>query len=51
MSAKHKLKSVHFTGSMIVAGVVGLLTESVVAFLIALVTLLVASYHAGDIRR
>lgn len=43
MSAKHKLNSAHFTGSMIVAGLVGLLTESVVAFWIALVTLLVAS--------
>jgi hypothetical protein len=51
MSAKHKLNGAHFTGTLLVAGLLGWLTGSGTVFLIALVGLLVAAYHAGDIRR
>jgi hypothetical protein len=51
MGAKQKLNSAHFVGSLIIAGLVGLVTGSLVVFLIAFVSLLAAAYHAGDIRR
>jgi hypothetical protein len=51
MSAKHKLNSAHFMGSIIVSGLIGLVTESFGVFLVALAALLAAAYHAGDIRR
>ena len=49
--AKQKLNSAHFMGSLLVSGMIGLLTESFVVFLVALAALLTTAYHAGDIRR
>src|SRR5262245_57775764 len=51
MSAKHRLNATRFCGALLVAGLVGWLTGSVLPFLIALSALLVAGSHAGDIRR
>jgi hypothetical protein len=51
MSAKHKLNSAHFLGALLVAGLFGGVTGSTTVFLVTLVALLIAGYHAGDIRR
>jgi hypothetical protein len=51
MSAKHKLNAAYFTGTLLVAGLLAWATSSALVFLIALVGLLVAAYHAGDIRK
>ena len=51
MSAKHKLNTAHFSGALLVASLIGWLTGSVIVFLLALIALLVAGYHAGDVRR
>src|SRR5262245_52825900 len=51
MSAKHKLNAAHFYGALLVAGLLAWVTGSLIVFLIALVALLVAGYHAGDLRR
>jgi hypothetical protein len=48
VSAKHKLNSAHFLGSLLVAGLVGRAAGSTAVFLAAL---LVAAYLSGDIRR
>ena len=50
MSAKHKLNAMNFCGSLVVAGVVGLVTGSFTIFVIALLALLAAGYYAGDLR-
>ena len=47
MSAKHQLNAAHFSGALLVAGLVGWQT----VFLFALVALLVAGHHAIDSRR
>ena len=51
MSAKHKLNAAQFCGSLLVAGLFGGLMGSWVVFVIALAALLVAAFHAGDLRR
>lgn len=51
VSAKRKLNSAHLLGSAFVAGLLGLVTNSVTVFLVALAVLLVAAYLAGDLRR
>jgi hypothetical protein len=51
VSAKHKLDAANFLGSLLLAGLLGGVTGSYVAFGIALAALLVAGYHAGDVRR
>lgn len=51
MSAKHKLNSANFLGVLVVAGLLGGVTGSWGVFWIATVSLSVAAYHAGDIRR
>jgi hypothetical protein len=50
MSAKHKLNSVHFLGSLGLAGLVGGVSGSWLVFFIALAGLLVAGFMARDIR-
>jgi hypothetical protein len=49
-TAKHKLNSAHFLGSLVVAGLLGGATGSVGVFVFALVVLLAAGLHSGDIR-
>jgi hypothetical protein len=51
MSAKHKLNAAYFQGALLVAGLVGALADSWAVFVIALIALLLAAYHAGDLRR
>jgi hypothetical protein len=51
MSAKRKLNSANFIGCLLVAGLLGLVTESFIVFVLAAVALVAAAYHAGDIRR
>jgi hypothetical protein len=50
MSAKHKLNAANFYGALLIAGLVGWVTGSLTVFWIALIGLLIAAYHAGDIR-
>ena len=50
-SAKHQLNAAHFYGALLGAGLVGWLTGSLIVFLSALLALLVAGSHAGDLRR
>jgi hypothetical protein len=50
VSAKHKLNSAYFIGSFLIASLLGALTQSFVAFVITLIVLLTAAYHAGHIR-
>ncbi|HYT89738.1 MAG TPA: hypothetical protein VEL76_13605 [Gemmataceae bacterium] len=51
MSAKHKLNSANVLGALLVAGLLRDVTGSFGVFLIALVALIAAGYHAGDIRK
>lgn len=51
MSAKHKLNAANFCAALLVAGLFGSITQSLLVFLIALAALLVAAFVAGDIRR
>jgi hypothetical protein len=51
VSAKHKLNSAHLLGALLVAGLFGGISGSWLVFLVALVALLLAGYHAGEIRR
>src|SRR5262249_50698430 len=51
MSAKHKLNAAHCSGALLIAGLLGWVTGSLLVFLLALVALLVAGSHGGDIRR
>ena len=50
MSAKHKLNGAHVLGTLAIAGLIGGLSQSWSAFLIALVGLLLAGLLARDIR-
>jgi hypothetical protein len=50
MSAKRKLNSIHFIGSLGLAGLVGGMSGSWLVFFVALVGLLVAGFVARDIR-
>ena len=51
MPAKEKLNAANFLGSLLVAALLGGLTDSWLVFVIALAALLAANFHAGDIRR
>jgi hypothetical protein len=51
MSAKHKLNAAHLYAALLIAGLFGWVTGSLAVFLIALGALLLAAYHAGDIRK
>ena len=51
MGAKAKLNGDSIRGALLVAGLVGLLTNSATFFVVTLTVLLVASVVAGEIRR
>jgi hypothetical protein len=51
VSAKQKLNAAHICGSVLVAGLIGWATGSLLVFLITLIAFLIAGFHAGDIRR
>lgn len=50
MGARKKLNQAYVTGSLLVAGVIGLATESLVVFIVALAILLVGNLYTGEIR-
>jgi len=50
MSARRKLNAAHLLGSLLIAGLVGLITGSGLAFTVALVALLLADLVSRDIR-
>jgi hypothetical protein len=51
MGAKQKLNSAHLWGALVIAGLVGLVTQSWTVFLVALTGVIVVDVIAGDIRR
>jgi len=51
MPAKRKLNAANFLSALLVAGLIGGVTASWTAFLVALAGLLLAAVVAGDIRR
>jgi hypothetical protein len=51
MGAKAKLNAAYFHGAIFVAGLIGWIAGSWMAFLIALGVLLTASFVVGEIRR
>jgi hypothetical protein len=51
MGAKKKLNAASFLGALLVAGLIGGATDSLLVFLMALAALLAAGLHAGDIRK
>lgn len=50
MGARHKLNQAYFNGSLLIAGVVGLATESLGTFVVILAVLVMGNLHSGDIR-
>lgn len=50
MGARHKLNQAFVNGALIVAGLIGFATQSLIAFLVVLGILLLLSTHSGDIR-
>lgn len=50
MGAKHKLNNAHLNGAVLLAGLAGLLTDSVGVFAIALLVLIGAALASGEIR-
>jgi hypothetical protein len=51
MSAKRPCHGAHGSAALLVAGLLGWVSGSLGGFLIALVALLLAGHHAGDIHR
>ncbi|MGE3407571.1 MAG: hypothetical protein AB7I37_12200 [Pirellulales bacterium] len=51
MGAKNKLNAAALEGSLVVSGLLGLVTDSITVFVIALVGLLIAAAISGDVRR
>ena len=50
MSARKKLNSAYVVGSLVLSGVVGLMTESWIAFFILLALSLASNFYEGNIR-
>lgn len=50
MSARKKLNSAYFTGSLILSAAFGLMAQSWLVFFILLVLSLVANFYEGNIR-
>ena len=50
MSARKKLNSAYVAGSLVLAGAVGLMTQSWTVFLVLLILLLIANLYEGNIR-
>ena len=51
MGAKQKLNAAHLYGAMIIAGLIGLATQSWNVFMVALVGCVVVDLVAGNLRR
>jgi hypothetical protein len=50
MGAKKKLNAANFMGAFLIAGILGLVTNSLAVFLLVGAALLAAGWMAGDIR-
>ena len=50
MTAKHKLNAAYLNGSLVIAGALGLMTQSFTVFFVAAAVLIVSSYATGHIR-
>ena len=50
MGARQKLNSAHVNGALLMAGLVGLLLQSPIVFLIALAALVASAFMGGGIR-
>lgn len=50
MTARHKLNAAVLNGSLVVALIVGLATQSVAVFVLVLLVLLAGSLHSGELR-
>ena len=50
MGAKKKLNAANFMGAFLIAGILGVVTNSLAVFLLAGAALLVAGWTTGDIR-
>jgi len=50
LTAKHKLNSGFVQGAFVVAGLLGLMTQSFWVFLVAVIVLVGLSFHDGSIR-
>jgi hypothetical protein len=51
LSAKHKLNSAYFLGAVLTAGLLASINGSMWVFVIALVAMLVAGFHARELRK
>lgn len=51
MGAKRKLNAANFEGALAVSALLGVFSESLGVFMIALIGLVIAAVVAGDIRR
>ena len=51
MTAKHKLNAANINGALLIAAVVGTLTESWIVFLIVAGLLISSGLHDGSIRK
>lgn len=50
MGARKKLNAAHWNGNLIIAGLVGALTESWLVFVVGLAILIILDLYAGGIR-
>ena len=50
MGARHKLNAAHVNGSLFIAAIAGLMTESWLVFAMVLVVLVVIAFYDGGIR-
>lgn len=50
MSARHKLNQSYFNGSLLIAGAIGLATQSFGIFIVVLGVLVMFNLHSGEIR-
>jgi hypothetical protein len=50
MNARNKLNAAHLNGSVIIAGIIGLLIQSWPIFIAALIVLVVGNVLSGEIR-
>jgi hypothetical protein len=50
MSARKKLNTAYVTGSLVVAGFIGLMTQSLAVFVIVLAVLVALHFYEGNIR-
>jgi hypothetical protein len=51
LTAKHKLNAAHVNGALMIAAVLGVLTQSWLVFLIAAAVLIATSIQDGSIRK